>query len=186
MSCGILLVDQSGHVHSVNDRARSMLRNGLHLANGCLSATDPDGAAALRLALRQTFDLGRGRKPTSSFLIPRGGQYSPYVLHTYKLAAPVSRGKVTAMAIAILIDPVDDQSVAADWLAGVLNLPPGEARVATEIANGRTPRVAAQNLGLTEDSVRVILKRVYSKVNVSRQSELVLLVARFGNCTPDT
>lgn len=161
-----------------------MLRNGLHLANGRLDATDPEGAAALRAAFKQTFDTRRRQKQATSFLIPRGDRYPPYILHTY-LLAPVGHGtKTGGVAIAIVIDPEHEHPISVEWLAGLLKLPPGEARVAAEIANGRTPRIAAKNLGLTEDSVRVILKRVYSKVNVSRQSELVLLVARYGNCTP--
>jgi DNA-binding CsgD family transcriptional regulator len=184
MACGVLLIDQTGHVLSVNDKAQRMLRNGLYLAHGRIEATDPGGAVALRDALKQTFDIKKRNKRGHSFLIPRGGVRQPYVMHTY-LMESASHGTNAMAATAIIIDPDSDQRVPAGALAVFFNLPPGEARVAAEIASGATPRNAARNLGLTEDSVRVILKRVYSKLGVSRQAELVLLAARFGNCTPE-
>jgi DNA-binding CsgD family transcriptional regulator len=185
MACGLILVDATGQVLSVNDKAQRMLRNGLYLAHGRIEATDPLGAVALSNALKQTFDTKKRNKRGNSFLIPRGGSRQPYIMHTYLMIAAAKSPKAAGAAIVIIIDPDSDVRIPAVTLAGFLKLPPGEARVAAEIANGLTPRDAARNLGLTENSVRVILKRVYYKVNISRQAELVLLASRFGNCTPD-
>jgi DNA-binding CsgD family transcriptional regulator len=184
MSCGVLIIDADGQVLSVNDVAQKMLRNGLYLARGRIAATDPDACKALNDAVKQTFDARKRAKRGHSFLISRGSDRQPYVMHTY-LMAPPSAGQATQTATAIIIDPDTDQRVPAGALAAFFSLPPGEARVAAEIASGATPRTAARNLGLTEESVRVILKRVYSKLNVSRQAELVLLASRFSNCTPN-
>jgi DNA-binding CsgD family transcriptional regulator len=40
------------------------------------------------------------------------------------------------------------------------------------------PREAANRLGITEDTARTTLKRVFGKTGVSRQSELAALLAR--------
>jgi DNA-binding CsgD family transcriptional regulator len=185
MSCGILLINESAQVLWVNDIAQRMLRNGLFLSRGRIEAVDTECSAALNHAFKQTFDPKPRTKRNRSFLIPRGGTHQPYVMHTYLMAQAEGALKGSETAIVIMIEPNQDQGIPAHTLAGYLKLPPGEARVAAEIARGLTPRNAAKNLGLTEDSVRVILKRVYSKVNVSRQSQLVLLVSQFGNCTPN-
>jgi hypothetical protein len=45
---------------------------------------------------------------------------------------------------------------------------------------GAAPREAAASLGLTEETVRTVLKRVFAKTGVSRQAELAALVGRIG------
>ncbi|MDU0959370.1 MAG: helix-turn-helix transcriptional regulator, partial [Bradyrhizobium sp.] len=60
----------------------------------------------------------------------------------------------------------------------VLGLTLGEARVAALVGAGLPPRDAANRLGIAEDTARNVLKRVFQKVGISRQSELVGLLAR--------
>jgi DNA-binding CsgD family transcriptional regulator len=187
MSCGVFVVDRAGCIVSANERGRAILRNGLRLINGRLESTEPEGADALTSALKKIFDA---RKRDRSFLIPRAGSRAPYVVHSYLMSQTLNNTATRAatptdLAVLIVIDPEHQQPVTADVIGNYLKLPPGEARVAAEISRGHTPRDAAKALSLTEDSVRVILKRVYSKVNVSRQAELVLLVSQFSNCTPE-
>jgi DNA-binding CsgD family transcriptional regulator len=45
------------------------------------------------------------------------------------------------------------------------------------VAAGERPKSVAEKLGMTEESARVVLKRVFAKAGVSRQSELVALVS---------
>jgi len=60
----------------------------------------------------------------------------------------------------------------------LLNLTLGEARVASLVGSGKAPREAASALGITEETTRTVLKRVYAKIGVSRQSELTAILAR--------
>jgi len=60
----------------------------------------------------------------------------------------------------------------------LLGLTLGEARVATLVGSGLAPRESAQKLGIAEESARTTLKRVFDKVGISRQSELVGLLTR--------
>jgi DNA-binding CsgD family transcriptional regulator len=43
-----------------------------------------------------------------------------------------------------------------------------------------SPKEAAEKLGIAEETARSVLKRVFSKVGVSRQSELAVLIARLS------
>jgi DNA-binding CsgD family transcriptional regulator len=54
----------------------------------------------------------------------------------------------------------------------------GEARIAAMIGAGIPPKDAAERLGIAEDTARNVLKRVFAKVGVSRQSELTALLAK--------
>jgi len=60
----------------------------------------------------------------------------------------------------------------------VLGLTLGEARIAALVGSGLPPREAAAKLGITETTGRAVLKHVFSKTGVSRQSELVALLSR--------
>jgi DNA-binding CsgD family transcriptional regulator len=60
----------------------------------------------------------------------------------------------------------------------MLGLTLGEARIAAHIGSGLAPRETAARLGITEGATRTTLKRVFSKLGVSRQSELAVLLTR--------
>jgi DNA-binding CsgD family transcriptional regulator len=50
--------------------------------------------------------------------------------------------------------------------------------MAALVGSGLPPREAAEKLGITEETARAVLKHVFSKTGVSRQSELVMLLSR--------
>jgi DNA-binding CsgD family transcriptional regulator len=52
-------------------------------------------------------------------------------------------------------------------------LTPAEARLATHLSCGRSVEEAAAEMGVTVNTARAYLKRIYSKLGVRRQSELV-------------
>jgi DNA-binding CsgD family transcriptional regulator len=54
----------------------------------------------------------------------------------------------------------------------------GEARVASLVGSGLPPRKAAERLGIAEETARNVLKRVFEKLDISRQSELAALLGR--------
>jgi DNA-binding CsgD family transcriptional regulator len=45
---------------------------------------------------------------------------------------------------------------------------------------GLAPREASERLGITEETARTTLKRVFQKTGVTRQSELSALLARMA------
>lgn len=77
---------------------------------------------------------------------------------TLLLAVPVSREH--------MVDPV--------LVRDAFNLTLGEARLAALIGGGTEVKDAATKLGVTEGTVRVVLKRVFRKLGINRQPELVL------------
>ena len=66
----------------------------------------------------------------------------------------------------------------SDLVQRLFALAPAEARVATLIGSGLSPRHAAAKLGISEGTVRTTLKHVFTKVGVSRQSELAVLLTK--------
>jgi DNA-binding CsgD family transcriptional regulator/PAS domain-containing protein len=82
--------------------------------------------------------------------------------------------RAIVLAIEHKLDERPDPAVVRD----VLGLTLGEARIAALVGSGLPPKEAAERLGITEETARTVLKRVFSNVGVSRQSELVAVLAK--------
>jgi DNA-binding CsgD family transcriptional regulator len=82
----------------------------------------------------------------------------------------------TVAAVAFLIDPVRRDRPNSEVLRAMFGLTPAECRVALLLADGHTPRLIAQMVGVTDNTVRSQIKSIYSKTAVRRQSELVRLL----------
>lgn len=63
-------------------------------------------------------------------------------------------------------------------IAALFDLSPSEASLAALLTQGFSLTEAAEELGLTESTVRSYSKRIFAKVGVSRQTELVRLILR--------
>ena len=80
-----------------------------------------------------------------------------------------------ARAIVLAIDPEANGPADPALVRDVLGLTLGEARMAALVGSGLAPREASKKLGITEETARSVLKHVFSRTGVSRQSELVSL-----------
>ena len=117
---------------------------------------------------------GDGRSRVAAWAMPlvgasadRFGIARPQA-HTLVLAQPLERARV--------IDP--------GVLRSVFGLTLAEARLAALLGAGSTVKAAAQTLGVTEGTARVVLKRVFDKLDVNRQADLVARLAVFARPGP--
>jgi PAS domain S-box-containing protein len=88
--------------------------------------------------------------------------------------------KSTAAVLGILIVTALDAEapLSPALVQSLFGLTPGEARLAALIGTGLPLWKAAMQLGISGQSARTVLKRVFSKVGVSRQSELAALLGK--------
>jgi DNA-binding CsgD family transcriptional regulator len=61
-----------------------------------------------------------------------------------------------------------------------LGLTKGQARIAMAIGSGLSSKEAAALLNLTDGTIRTVLKAVYERLDITRQSQLVALVTKLG------
>ena len=81
-------------------------------------------------------------------------------------------------AIVLLIDSDSSEPADPALVRDILGVTLGEAKVASLIGIGLSPRDAAEKLGIAEETARTCLKRVFNKTGISRQSELVAMLSR--------
>lgn len=75
-------------------------------------------------------------------------------------------------------DLENDQIIDPTVIRKVFGLTTAEARLASLLGSGRSVREAAETLDISEGTARFVLKRIFSKLSVSRQAELVSRLRR--------
>jgi DNA-binding CsgD family transcriptional regulator len=185
LNMGVVLLDGVGRIVFSNETAKRFLLAGPLEANGerLVARSAPDRAVlqtAIDAALRNRTDQAVSANPRPILLnaAPQSA-VAVYVLPMRTSLAPeVEQFLVRSQAIVLIVelkagDPADPALV-----RDLLGLTLGEARVAALVAAGVSPRDAAQKLGISEETARTVLKRVYTKSGISRQSELAALIAK--------
>jgi DNA-binding CsgD family transcriptional regulator len=79
---------------------------------------------------------------------------------------------------AVIGNPGNDLLPGADIISALFDLTPAEARVARGIAQGNSPAELARQLGLSPETIRTQLKRVFAKTSTKRQSDLSRLISK--------
>jgi DNA-binding CsgD family transcriptional regulator/PAS domain-containing protein len=182
---GVFALDSLGRIVFSNAASEALLGDGLNIMHDRLVLANPQTSADAVAAIRQALD---GRPETivwdaKPVLVHRQPPKRPLVLHVLPLPASKNSENqflVSARAIILLSDPVASGVADPALIRDVLGVTLGEARVASLIGSGISPKEAAERLGIAEETARSVLKRVFSKAGVSRQSELAALIARLA------
>ncbi len=120
--------------------------------------------------------LGAGRA-VKSMPIAGTNDRVPMVLHVLPVRGS-ARDIFTQATVLLVVTPVDRAAVpTAEVLQGLFDLTPAEARVARGVAQAETIAALAAATGVNRETVRSQLKAVLSKTGLSRQQELVNLLA---------
>lgn len=177
-SAGLLVVDEGAHPVLLNQPARARLGagDGLVLQQGRLATSSAAATARLRgMIADAAAGSAAARQSTSQALAlerSSGGQ-PPLNVLVLPLAAPT-------LALVLVTAPEDGPAVKPGWLQRLFKLTPAEARLAAEIAGGRSVEEAALRLRIGIGTARVHLKHIFSKTATRRQAELVCLLLRLG------
>ena len=177
---GVLHLDRRGQIIAVNDRARSILRHGdgLSARDGVLLGARK---AADRLHLEglvaSALPVGGAIAVSGSMLLGRSSGLPPFVVHVKPVAVPQpDYGARHAAALVLIVEPGSQHRIDPGLVATTLGLTPMESRVAAGLAEGRSVDEMAGAMGNTKHAVYWHLQRIYRKLSISRQAELVRLV----------
>lgn len=176
----VALVAADGRVVLINGRAERLVGKGLNLVQSRLSASSPAGDAVLRSAIAAALAGGDG----ATARLERVDSGVPLIVKAmpFELDLPGTFGAdPSRLALLVFADPAD--AAASDIVPALqlLGLTLSEAKASALVGQGLSPREASQHLGLAENSVRTTIKRVFAKLDLSRQSELAVLVSRIAS-----
>ncbi len=177
-----VLLDRDGRPTRLGATTAALLEHGGAVRAGPdrLHARDPRMQAALTALLDRATRGDAGGRQGGALSLPREAGRPVSVL-----VAPVGPGAAAALsgrpaAVVTLTDPDARGVPSGAQLSRLFGLTGSEAAVARRLAAGRTLAEAAAELGLTAGTARQYLQRVFHKTDVTRQSELVRLVAGLG------
>ena len=176
---GVFALNSLKRVVFSNPAGESLLGDGLVLINGHLLSGSTALERSIDLAIRaDPEDVTREPRPV---LLNREKSARPliiYVLPVRPDASVAAQFLTHTRAIVLIVDSDPDEPADPALVRDLLGLTLSEAKVAALVGAGLAPKAAAAKLGISEETARTALKRVFSKTGVSRQSELSALLTR--------
>ncbi len=169
-----VVMDERGIVLAMNEEmetsqaVRTGARNQFVIANPVVHAMVQDALARLS-----------ARAAPSVQSIPLAGEdgVPARIIHVVPVRRAARDIFVRGMAV-LIVSPVGASGIlGVGILAGLFDLTGAEARVAREIAGGATPEETAIRLGISIETVRTHLKRIFAKTGTHRQADLVRLLS---------
>lgn len=183
MAIGIIVTDLSSNIRFTNRTAREILEesDGIFSAhNKVYASSDPDDdlkSCISRVILNaQTGNACSGE--TLAVSRPSGDEKLAVFVSSV-LVDNLQSGWAKAaepLALLVLRDPRRPVETQNEMLCRVFGLTPSQSRLAGLISQGFTVREASTEAGISEPSARQYLKVIYQKMNVSRQSEMILKI----------
>lgn len=181
---GIVLLDPSGLVKYFNRAAESQFCEELKIVRGRLQCRSADAQRALDGLTGRHKLLSKEPKFVT---VIKSERRSTLLLQALPISG-VSNDRLGSMFINDrgLLLLVHEIGTGTNTLSAIqhlcrLGLTSGQARVANAVGGGLSPREASERLGLAESTVRHVLKTVFSKLGISRQSELAILVSKLSS-----
>lgn len=190
LSPAVILVDGEGRIVHGNAASQTVLEKGdfLRSAQGRLTANDTQIDEALHGAIvAAAADAEIGGKASAVPLTSSSGT-DRYVAHVLPLTAGERRktGPTSKAIAALFVRKAEFETAPPSKVIGkTYNLTPTELRVLHAIVSLGGVRQAAGNLGVADTTVKTHLGRLFEKTGVSRQADLVKLVAGYSSMLVD-
>lgn len=178
---GVVLAGTEGDVFATNRTAREILadQDGLKLTRGGrLLADRPETDGRLQEMIAKASGVGLAdRGPVGTLAVTRSEGKQDLGLMVFAAGGTAS-GMVQpeGCAAIYLSDPAQRIETAEPVLQGLYGLTRAEARLAAELVRGHTLEQAASDKGVSLNTVRTHLKRVFAKTGTTRQADLVSLL----------
>ena len=179
---GVMLVGRDGSLLAANSLAERCLAQGDALVSepGGIRVQTDTGPVLIERVVAEMFEAGdddrsvprvramtasreTGARPLSLVFVPTVAEDRPM-------------GWDTPVAAVLLSDPEDPPQLDLAHLKAIYRLTAAETEILAEVARGYRPDEVATLRGVSYETVRTHLKRIYGKLGVDRQADLVRMV----------
>jgi DNA-binding CsgD family transcriptional regulator len=178
---GTIAVDSDAKVILTNRAADAILKRGDGLiSRDGLRAASRQETAKLRNAIAAVCiepDSGAIKPETVVQIHRRSGLKALEVL-VCPLPSRSSLRKGKAAAALFITDPEEEATLDSRALRQLFGLTPAEIRLCIALVKGKSVEEYAHEAGISPNTARTHVKRIYSKTGVRRQSELVSLLLK--------
>lgn len=173
----LILVSPTAQVFWTNYRAELLLaERNLLIRNGgnLLASRTPANTTTLRQAIAEVVLTAPVSDEVDRYLLmPRDDGTDDVVV----LRPVAGRHGLEGNKAVLVIVPQDDALLLAGKLVSLFGLIPSEARFISAVIQAGSPGAAATQVGITEQTAKTYMKRIYAKLGISSQLELGMLLA---------
>ena len=177
LPAGVIVVDRSCRIQASNKAARYALETSDIIAevNGFVGLTVKSQERLMRDAVRQACEV-QGTRIALRISRPFGRPLLLLIQSGGEAHSPDRRED--AMALVFLTETSWTHRADEKVLRELFGFTPAEARVAGMLIQGKSVETAAFRLGISENTARNHLKRLFAKTKTNKQGELVQLLLR--------
>ena len=177
---GVIHLDWRGRIANANDLALEILRPGDGLTasrEGILKTWLRADTTRLERLLRRVLPPTDLQGTSGSMTVQRLSGLPSLALHMTPLAGSQTTFRPRDVAALLLVvDPVKQMEIDPRLVSTTLGLSATESQVAISLAEGRTVQNTALTTGRSKNATRFHLKRIYHRLGISSQTDLVRLV----------
>jgi len=183
MAVAAFILDQSARIRHSNRAAQQLLeeRRWLSENRGQLRLLNQSDNKAFRSYLDDVMQAHLRGEPSfiKALRLSGAGEGHAYgmLLRPLPLVAAPDGSRNPSVAI-FISDPSQPRQTPSALLVELFGFTPAEARLALELANGRTLVEACEHLQISRNTGKSHLSAVFSKTGVARQTQLLQLIMR--------
>ncbi len=179
LAVAVVLTDSAGSILYANTSAEKMFAAGgpIFRQDKTIQAQNPSiGGALLQAIASAASDVSLGSKGIGLPVSATGKP--PAVAYVLPLTQGTARETFRPACAAVFVSTTTSASPLPEAvLTTLFELTPAEARVLITIGGGMSPAKGAVSLGVSENTLKTHLNRIYAKTGKSRQADLVKLVS---------
>jgi DNA-binding CsgD family transcriptional regulator len=172
-----VLLNESGEILQVNARASRLLTGELTVRNRRIVSNDSAALRTLNRTLRVAMPMQAVSVLMPPVIFPQHGSGRPILGYSMRLPTRMTSSSPN-LTILLLID-LSDRMEPPEWvLRTCLGLTAAEARLTLALVKGEDIEELSERFGIAEETARKQLKAVFAKLDVHRQSQLVVVLSK--------
>ncbi len=175
LAFGLVIIDEAGRIVRVNETAQRLLASSSLLRVEQGRFCGGVGGTRVDKAVSAMHHAAEGERQFMRLTNPQTGEYLQMLLRPISPAGRHEPREPRGVAV-FLNDEVRNRDIYLGRFGQLYGLSPAEIALIDELLQGSSIAIAADKLGISENTARTQLRSVFGKTNVHRQAELMRLV----------